>query len=398
MQNEHVSRRNFIKTVGVAGVGSVVAARQVLGQAPDAPAAPATLPARAFGKTGVKVPMLALGGIFDIVANQLVLQRALDFGVTYWDTANVYTNGNSEKGIGMYFEKHPEVRKKIFLVSKAGTHNPAHLDEMLEESLRRMKTDYIDLYFLHGIGGGDALNDEVKAWAEKAKRSNKIRFFGFSSHGNMENSLQAASKLGWIDGIMLKFDFRLMSTDAMRAATEACAKAGIGLTAMKTQGGGPLRAETEADLKLGGHFIKRGFSDKQAKLKAVWENPDVASICSQMSSITVLESNVAAAHDKTKLTATDHAALRHYAVETHSRFCAGCSHLCESAVEGGAPIADVMRCLMYHHSYGDPALALDTFARLPQLRADADYSGAERLCPHGLPIARLMREANEMLG
>ena len=56
--------------------------------------------------------MLALGGIFDITTNQLVLQRALDFGVTYWDTANGYTNGNSEKGIGMFFEKNPTCARR----------------------------------------------------------------------------------------------------------------------------------------------------------------------------------------------------------------------------------------------------------------------------------------------
>ena len=397
MEQKQVSRRDFMKTVGVAGVGSVLGTQQIPAQSPPTPGGAMSLPARAFGKTGVKVPILALGGIFDIVANQLVLQRALDFGVTYWDTANGYTNGNSEKGIGMYFEKHPEVRKKVFLVSKAGTHNPARLDEMLEESLRRMKTDYIDLYFLHGIGSGDALNSEIKSWAEKAKAANRIRFFGFSSHGNMENSLEAAAKLGWIDGIMLRYDFRLMSTDSMRAATEACAKAGIGLTAMKTQGGGPLRAETEADLKLGGHFIQRGFTDKQAKLKAVWENAEIASICSQMSNITVLESNVAAAQDKTKLTAADRAALRNYAHETHSQFCAGCTHLCESTIAGGAPIGDVMRCLMYHRVYGNPRLAQETFAQIPQARGDLDYAIAERVCPHRLPIGRLMREAQEML-
>ena len=396
METKNVTRRDFIKIAGAAGAGSMLSAGQVLAQVAAEPA-PAALPARTFGKTGVKVPMLALGGIFDIVANQLVLQRALDFGVTYWDTANGYTNGNSEKGIGMYFEKHPEVRKRIFLVSKAGTHDPARLSEMLEESLRRMKTDYIDLYFLHGIGRGEDLTPDVKAWAEKAKAANKIRFFGFSTHGNMENSLQAAAKLGWIDGIMLKYDFRLMSTDNMRAATEACANAGIGLTAMKTQGGGPLRAETDADLKLGGHFIKRGFTDKQAKLKAVWDNSQIAAICSQMSSITVLESNVAAAHDKTKLTAADRAALHRYALETHSQFCAGCTHLCEPAA-GRAPIGDALRCLMYHRVYGDPGLAQETFAGLAHPVANVDYTAAEAVCPQRLPIARLMREASALLG
>ncbi len=403
MKPSHVTRRQFIKAAGVAGVASLVAPAHGLTQNAEPAAVPnPKVPSRTFGKTGVKVSMLSLGGIFDIAANQLVLKRALDFGVTYWDTAEVYVNGNSEKGIGMYLEKNPEVRKQIFLVSKAGgSHSPDGLTRSLNRSLERLKTDYLDLYFLHGIGNGDALSDDVKAWAEKTKASGKIKFFGFSSHGGMEHTLQAAAKLGWIDGLMLKYDFRLMQTDAMRSAMDACAKAGIGLTAMKTQGGGPLRADSEADLKLGGHFIKRGFTDKQAKVKAVWENPQVAAICSQMGNISVLESNVAAALDKTKLTAADHAALKLYAQQTCNSYCAGCTHLCERALQGQVPVADIMRSLMYQRIYNDPALARQTFAALPPtLRAalpHLDCAAAERLCPQALPITQLLREAHTLL-
>ena len=404
MKKENVSRRNFLKTVGVAGVGSVLAANQGAAQTPVAPpTAPPNVPVRPFGKTGIKVSMLALGGIFDITLNQIVLQRALDFGVTYWDTANSYTNGNSEKGIGLYFEKNPDARKKVFLVTKAGgPHTPEALNKMVDLSLERMKTDYIDMFFLHGIGNGAALTDEVKTWAEKAKASKKIRFVGFSSHGNMESTLQAAAKVGWIDGIMLKYDFRLMHTDEMKAAVDACAKAGIGLTAMKTQSRRSFNLENEADLKLGGHFVKSGFTEHQARLKAVWENPQIATICSQMPNVTILAANVAAALDKTKLTSADHSALRLYAQQTRSGYCAGCAHLCESALEHGVPIVDVLRSMMYYHGYDDVRLAQETFAGIPEsIRrrlAVLDYTAAERACPNGLPISRLMREAGRVLG
>lgn len=360
------------------------------------------MPMRPFGKTGVKVSMLALGGIFDISANQLVLQRALDFGVTYWDTAEGYVNGNSEKGIGMYLEKHPEVRKQLFLVTKAGgPHTPAALTKKLEQSLQRLKTDYVDLYFLHGIRGGNEFTDEIKAWAEKAKAANKIKFFGFSTHGGMEETLQAAAKTGWVDGLMLKYDYRLMHTDAMRAAMEACEKAGIGVTAMKTQGGGPIHPDNDADLKLAGHFVQRGFNDKQAKVKAVWENPQVAAVCSQMGSVFVLESNVAAALDKTKLTAADHAALRLYAQSTCSQYCAGCTHLCEDALGGRIPVGDVMRSLMYKRIYADHDLALQTLRSMSNAARSSllvtDFTASERACPQGLPIGQLMAEAHHML-
>jgi hypothetical protein len=152
---------------------------------------------------------------------------------------------------------------------------------------------------------------------------------------------------------------------------------------------------------LGGHFVKRGFTEHQAKVKAVWENPNIASICSQMPNVTILSSNVAAALDRTKLTAADHVALQQYAQETCSGYCAGCTHLCEEALARQVPVGDVMRCLMYHRSYMDESLAKEVFAQMPtparRQLATLDYSAAERVCPHRLPIARLMREASGLL-
>jgi len=406
MKNKNVTRRDFVKALGVVGMGSMVSAGQGLAQtmAPPDATAPALInvkpvPRRTFGRTGVKVPILALGGIFDVASNQLVVKQAHDWGVTYWDTATSYNGGKSEQGYGMYLEKNPQARKDIFLVTKSGGNLEA-MTNALNQSLARLKTDYIDLYFKHGLSDTSELNDDVKAWVEKAKADKKIHFFGFSTHSNMENCLQGAAKLGWIDGIMLKYDFRIMQTDAMKAAMDAATQAGIGLTAMKTQGGATIKTETEADLKMGGHFIQRGFTQHQAKLKALWENPQIATICSQMPNTTVLQANIAAALDKTALTAADHAVLREYAEATCPGYCAGCTRFCEAAPGHQAPIGDVMRALMYHRSYGDHELARTTFRQLPEAArrglAGFDYAAAERACPHGLPIAQLMREAGEM--
>jgi hypothetical protein len=402
MKDNNVSRRDFVKALGVIGAGSVVGAGRALAQTNNppttttaAPNQPAKVPTRIFGKTGVPVSMLGLGGIFDIVSNQLVLQQALNWGVSYWDTAAGYNGGKSEGGIGMFLEKNPQARKNIFLVTK---HDGGELTDALNQSLEKLKTDYVDMYFLHGTTGG--FSAETKAWVEKMKAAKKIRFFGFSTHSNMETNLQDAAKAGWIDGIMLKYDFRIMQTDTMKSAMDAATKAGIGLTAMKTQGSGQIPTATEADLKLGGHFIQRGFTQQQAKLKILWENPQIAAVCSQMGSVTVLHSNIAAALDKTALTAADHAALREYAAATQSRYCAGCTQFCETAPGHQAPVGDVMRTLMYHHSYGDHELARTVFRQLPETArrnlAGYDYAAAERACPHGLPIAQLMREAGEL--
>ena len=250
-----------------------------------------------------------MGGMFDIPNNQLMLRQAVKWGVTYWDTANSYEGGNSELGIGKYFAKYPEDRKSIFLVTKSTAWTLKGMTEHLNLSLERMRTDHIDLFFVHAIRSISSMDKDMRKWGEKAKAEGKIRFFGFSTHSNMEECLLGAAPLGWIDGIMMTYNYRLMHTDAMRRAVDACAKAGIGLTAMKTQGGGQVLTGSAEEIKHGGRFLQSGYTQGQAKLKAVWENPQIASICSQMPSMALLSENTAAAVNKTKLSALDREAL-----------------------------------------------------------------------------------------
>ena len=404
-QGKHWSRREWLKGAGAAGLGSVLLSTGVMAsassQTPTDNAKPGVVPTRAFGRTGVRVSCLALGGMFDIPSNQLILKQALAWGVTYWDTADCYGGGKSEEGIGKFFSKYPESRKQVFLVTKSDARDPEGMTRLLNRSLERMKTDYIDLYFIHGLSNIGEVNAETRRWVEGAKKQGKIKFFGFSTHKNMEKCMQDAAELGWIDGIMVSYNFRLMHTKEMKAAVDACVHAGIGLTAMKTQGGGPVHAESETELELAGRFLKQGFTDKQAKLLAVWENPHIASLCSQMPNLTILMSNVDAACKQKKLSAGDKRLLEKYACETTGSYCAGCAHICEPAVKGEVPISDVMRYLMYHRHYSDHDQASALFAELPmdicQRLSSVDFSPAEQRCPQGLKIGKLMKEAAQVL-
>jgi len=399
IKDSNWSRRKFLKAAGVAGAGTVFAPMTGLVKASETHA---TIPTRPFGKTGAQVSILSVGGTVDTASNLLMLRQAVKWGATYWDTAPSYRWGRSEAGFGKYLDKYPEDRKKIFLVTKSSAWTTKGMTRDLNKSLDKMKTDYIDLYFVHGISSISEMDDDTKAWAEKAKREGKIRFFGFSTHSNMEKCLLEGAKLGWIDGIMMTYNYRLMHTDDMRRAVDACTEAGIGLTAMKTQGGGQVRSDSQTELDLAGRFLQRGFTDAQAKLKSVWENPQISSICSRMKNMTILISNVAAALDKTRLSARDTELLQKYAQETRSAYCAGCTANCESHVEGGAPIGDVMRYLMYCNSYDDHDYAAAGFKKIPEkIRRHLpylDYALAERKCPQGLPIAKLMREAVKKFG
>jgi aryl-alcohol dehydrogenase-like predicted oxidoreductase len=213
-KNSQFSRRDFFKITGAAGIGSIVGSMQKSARASQSSisdtAASAMVPTRPFGKTGINVSILSLGGTYNLKSRQLLLRQALKMGVTYWDTANSYSGGNSERGIGKYFAKYPEDRRKIFLVTKSGASDPDDLTEDLYNSLDRMQTRYVDLFFIHAVSD---VKDEVnlpgiKKWAERAKGEGKIRLFGFSTHKNMEQCLLDAARLDWIDGIMASYNYR----------------------------------------------------------------------------------------------------------------------------------------------------------------------------------------------
>lgn len=99
------SRRDFLKATGSAGLGAVMAP---VSQIANATEAQKTIPVRPFGKTGAKVSILSMGGMFDIASNQIMMKQAVRWGVTYWDTADCYQRG-SETGIGKYFNKYPDI-------------------------------------------------------------------------------------------------------------------------------------------------------------------------------------------------------------------------------------------------------------------------------------------------
>jgi predicted aldo/keto reductase-like oxidoreductase len=405
-----IDRRSFLKCLSTTGIGSLLAITGTrksdavisTNQSDDMK----QMPTRHFGKTGIQVSMLGLGGSQDLTSKQLLLKQAIKMGVTYWDTAHSY--GGSEESMGKYFEKFPSDRKKIFLVTKSKSSDPKQMTNSLVTSLQRLNTNYIDMFFVHGVSNANnELTKSVKNWAEKEKKKGRIQFFGFSTHRNMETCLSAASKLGWVDGIMASYNYRLMNTDDMRKAVDACVKAGIGLTAMKTQAPyiarffAKIGKEDKISQTLTEQFLKKGFTVEQAKLKAVWENQQIASVCSEMTNMTILKDNVAASLGTPKLTKREKMLFDIHARQTASYYCSGCAEYCESVMNYDVPISDVMRCLMYAYEYEKTDGARNILRELPsdiigQLEF-TDFTSAENACPKKMPISIMMKEALKLL-
>jgi len=399
-KNDPSGRRDFLKRGAALGLGAafggaaLVKAENVFAKRgfPQSP-----VPRRTFGRSGIKVSTLSMGGMYDILNNRLMLAKALEWGIDYWDTAESYGGGRSEEGIGRWFARKPDSRKRVFLVTKLSPRRSGDFTERLGACLKRLHTDYVDLFFVHAISDIDEMTPGLEKWSKEMKRAGKIRLFGFSTHSNMEECLEGAARLSWIDGIMFTYNFRLMNEPRMKAAVEACLRAGIGLTAMKTQGGGPVKTDSPSEMDMAGRFMQKGFTPEQAKMMAVWQDKRIASICSQMPNLTIMGANAVAAVDQKSLSATDRVLLDHYAKTTRSDYCAGCGRICTQAINHKVPINDIMRCLMYARSYQDLSLAETTFKGLPPetgvLLGQLDFRRAEARCPRKLPIIRMMNEA-----
>ncbi len=412
-KSDKTNRRAFIKNMASTAVGAAFITAESKAD-PDKPnlckkAQSPTLPQvpkRPLGKTGVEIPCLALGTIFNVLENQLVLQKALQWGVTFWDTAPDYAGPNSELGIGKFITDNPKARKQLFLVTKASdTITVADVEKSLQESLKRMNTSYIDLYHImdhikaprfggHGLSDPSVFSNELKQWVQSAKKRRLIRFFGFSTHKNMSACLNAAAKLPWIDAAMFVYNFRHMQNTELQGAIDACHKAGVGLIAMKTQAHWP---KGESETPLTQHFIKKGFTAGQAKLKAVLQDKRFSCACVGMSSVALLTTNVAAVLDKSELSQHDLDVFTQYAQQTCNGYCLGCSDICNGVLTDTPCISDVIRYLTYHNSYGQTARARRLFAKIPAgIRSKlltTDYAIAQARCPHHLPIKELVTEA-----
>jgi aryl-alcohol dehydrogenase-like predicted oxidoreductase len=284
------SRRDFLKAASAVGIGSLLSPVESLSDAPATSDSKEkdldVVPTRPFGKTKVQVPILCLGSAFGR-SSDLLLKQAINMGVRLWDTAAMYAGGNSERAIGKYFAKFPEDRKKVFLLTKSySVKGAGKWNTDLDKSLERMNTSYIDLFLSHAVGNADDLAPPLvnsKLWAEKKKSEGKIRFFGFSTHKNMEENLMKASKFGWIDGIMFSYNFRIMNSEKMKKAVDECSKAGIGLIAMKTQASGYMGytekiAPNAKEQDFFNQLAKKGLTLEQAKLKVVWDDHRITSI------------------------------------------------------------------------------------------------------------------------
>ena len=401
-------RREFLRRGAVAGL-SLSLLPLASGAAPDAEdAAPRVRRRVRLGRTGLEVPDIGFGS--SALRGEPDLPRyALDRGVTYFDTAESYTRGQSEEILGRALAgRREEVVLGSKVITRPGTRR-AELMRALEGSLRRLRTDRVELYFNHAVNDVERLKSTD--WGDfvvRAKEQGKIRFVGVSGHGgrlvecldyaldhDMIDVILAAHNFGQDERFWERYtrqlDFVARQPDLPRVLAKARQK-DVGVIAMKTLMGGRLN-----DLRP---FEPEGSTYAQAAFRWTLSQPHTDALVVTMRSREEVDEYLGAS-GWTRPKRADLALLAAYLERNSASHCRqGCS-ACEGACPHGVPISDVLRTRMYAEDYADPRLAREEYARL-EVRAEACLGCASRACasacPYGLRVDELTLRTHGLLG
>jgi aryl-alcohol dehydrogenase-like predicted oxidoreductase len=371
------SRRKFL----VAGLSLPIAAvaNTPAAQAPAARVSGAASPSaagpryRTLGKTGLKVSTVGYGCM--ITSDSSVIHRAVDLGITYFDTARGYQKGNNERMVGAALKGS---RDEVVLSSKSEAKTAPDAIAELDTSLKELGTDYLDIWYMHSRDTVANIPDELVTVWENAKQQGKIRHIGISTH-KPDDIVDRVLAVGKFEVLLSTYSFAIGA--ANDPAYKKLTDAGIGLVAMKVMA--PAARARKPDGPL-------------AALKWVLRDTRFAAAIPSMTDMDQLEMNVRAMTESfndadQKLLARVNEDIRPY----YCRMCQQCSGQCPK----GVPVPETIRYLAYADFYGQFALGREHFLALPaEMRATRcrDCASCQVRCPNGVHVAERLMRAQEL--
>jgi len=368
---------------------------------------------RTLGKTGLRVSRLGFGamrlpmqgeGEKARVARELavpLLRRAVELGVTYFDTAVFYCNADSQRAVGEALEG--GWREKVVVSTKNDCHDTDEKKwwSRLEDSLKFLRTSYIDVYNHHGVNAKLFKETTLPVqgkWMEKARDQGLIRHICLSFHDNADG-LREIIRTGYPEVITIQYN--LFDRQLEEVIAEAHER-GIGVVGMGPVAGGRLGA-TSKTLEEMVPGIKRV---PELAMRFVLANPNVDVALSGMENLAQLEENVKTCGDATTLT-DEHKALieEQFArlKEMAKLYCTGCNYCMPCPKEVQIPkIFDAFNRGRVYGLWQSAKIAynhIGTNDWNKGARADAcvECGECEAKCPQRIPIMAQLREAKAAL-
>jgi len=356
----------------------------------------------ALGRTGLKVSDISFGSAS--TSDAALVRYAFDRGVNFFDSAESYRGGFAEEAIG---EALQGKRDKVILTSKTragASEKRADMMRALERSLKRLGTDYVDIYFNHAVDEVERMqNPEWLGFTELAKKQGKIRFRGMSGHGSdLVKCLDYAIDNNLVDVVLCAYNFAQdpSFTDRLRhtfhwAAIQSelpprlkkAKDKGIGVLAMKTLMGARLN-----DMRP---FERPGSTFSNAAFRWVLAGGYADALLISMTSKEEIDEYLRASGDAA-VKQGDAQLLERYAQLQAARYCQSGCNACAGSCPENVAIAEVLRTRMYEVDYRRPELARSEYAALGA-PATACLSCAHQsclsACPAQIPIASFTRDA-----
>lgn len=374
-----------------------------------------TVEYRKFGNTGMEISRLGFGcmrlptlklndkDIVDEEKTIKMIHRAYELGVNYYDTAYFYHDGQSESMLGKALKG---IRDKVYVSTKS----PGHLikkhgdyRKILEEQLKKLDMDYVDVYHFHGIGYDNflSLNEQTK-WldeAYKAKEEGLIKHISFSFHDAPEN-LKKLVDIGIFESVLCQYNVIDRSNE--EAISYAKAK-GLGIVIMGPVGGGRVSGLPKEVANKLGINVK---SSAELALRFVFSNNDIDCALSGMGSMEMVEENSSIASNIEPLSENEVAAINkmmHENKKLADLYCTGCSYCMPCPV--GVNIPQIFQMMNYYKVYAIEDYAKNGYAEIgtnewiPGKRADecVECGVCETKCPQKLKIREQLKECDKVL-
>lgn len=333
---------------------------------------------------------------------------AIEKGVNYFDTAYIYP-GN-EECLGWILEKN-HCRGKVNIATKLPQYllrSAAAIDKTFREELSRLRTDYIDYYLMHMFTDYAEWvrlqNLGIEQWIARQKEEGRIRYIGFSYHGDTEMFLKILDAYDW-DFCQIQYNYLDEHTQAGRTGLQAAAKKGIPVIIMEPLRGGKLvNLPEQAKQVLSSHG--KGYTPAELGLRWLWNQPEVTCVLSGMNSEEMINENVRIASEAEPghLTGEDMeivAQIRQIIRQREKVGCTGCRYCmpCPKGVD--IPGNFHYYNLMYMEKKSS---ARKEFARNMGLRKEPGFATqcvgcglCEKHCPQHLPIRQKLKEADRDL-